>query len=130
MQKQCANTWCQASFEITDSDLAFYDKISPVFGGKKYAIPAPTFCPDCRLQRRMSFRNERKLYQRTCDLTGKPIISVYATEKPFKVYDQKEWWSDRWDPHTYGRAIDRKKPFFEQFQALLREVPIPHIHMD
>lgn len=79
---------CQASFDITDRDMEFYDKMSPVFGEKKYAMPAPTHCPDCRMQRRMSFRNERKLYRTTCDLTGKSIISIYHPESGYKVCDK------------------------------------------
>jgi hypothetical protein len=57
--------------------LEFYDKISPIFGGKKYSIPSPTLCPEEREKRRLMFRNERKLYKRKCDLSGKEIISVY-----------------------------------------------------
>jgi hypothetical protein len=68
---------CQSSFEITDKDLELYDKISPSFpspdslvsGLKKIQIPSPTLCPDCRQQRRLSFRNERNLYRRKCDAT-------------------------------------------------------------
>jgi len=64
VNKTCKN--CEASFEITDKDLEFYEKISPIFQDKKYFIPTPTFCPDCRQQRRLSFRNERKLYKNKC----------------------------------------------------------------
>lgn len=46
-------------FFVTDKDLEFYDKISPVFGGKKYAIPSPKLCPDERMRRRLSWRNDR-----------------------------------------------------------------------
>jgi Zn ribbon nucleic-acid-binding protein len=58
---------CNSSFEITDKDLEFYEKVSPTFNSKKYSIPSPTLCPDCRQQRRLSFRNERSLYKRNCD---------------------------------------------------------------
>jgi hypothetical protein len=76
---------CGGVFPITDKDLEFYDKVSPVFSGKKYGIPTPTLCPDCRQQRRLSFRNERKLYKRKCDATEREIISIYSPDKPFKV---------------------------------------------
>ncbi len=33
---------CGQEFAITDRDLGFYSKISPVFNGTKYEIPAPT----------------------------------------------------------------------------------------
>jgi hypothetical protein len=66
---------CNSTFEITDKDIEFYDKISPSFpspdsiesGLKKFSIPTPTLCPDCRQQRRLSFRNLRNLYKRKCD---------------------------------------------------------------
>ena len=57
------------SFAIFKSDLEFYDKISPVFNGKKYLIPTPRLCPEERQRRRLMFRNERKLYRRNCDAT-------------------------------------------------------------
>ncbi len=121
MQKNCKQ--CAQPFEITDEDLAFYDKVSPVFAGKKYLIPPPTLCPDCRQQRRLAFRNERKLYQRKCDMTGKEILSIYAPDSPFKVYDQDIWWSDKWDPMSYGREFDSTKSISEQLRALYRDVP-------
>ncbi len=114
---------CGALFPITDKDLEFYDKISPVFSGKKYPIPTPTLCPDCRLRRRLSFRNESKLYKRDCDATGKSIISAYSPDKPFKTYHQEYWWSDQWDPLSYGRDFDFNRPFFEQFAELQLAVP-------
>ena len=92
---------CSASFDITDLDLQFYDKVSPVFNSIKYPISSPTLCPDCRQQRRLSFRNEKNLYKRKCDLTQKDIISIYSPDKPYKIYEQSEWWSDRWDPLEY-----------------------------
>ena len=121
---------CSAQFPITDKDLEFYDKVSPVFSGVKYAIPAPTLCPDCRQQRRLSFRNERKLYKRNCDATGKSIISIYSPDKPFKVYHQDFWWSDKWDPLSYGKEFDFSRPFFEQFGELLLIIPRPNSDRD
>jgi hypothetical protein len=125
MQKTCAQ--CQALFEITESDLKFYDKISPVIAGEKYQIPPPILCPDCRLQRRLAFRNGRKFYHRKCDLTGKQIVSTYAPEAPYKVYDSDEWWSDKWDPLDYGLSFDFKRPFFDQFDELKHAVPRPNL---
>lgn len=114
---------CQSVFEITADDLAFYDSISPTFGGKKYAIPPPQRCPVCRLQRRMAFRNERKFYTRKSDLSGRTIISNYSPDKPHKVYDQDEWWSDQWDALSYGRDFDFNRTFTEQFKELVEAVP-------
>ena len=115
--------FCQSSFPITDKDLEFYEKVSPVFARKKYIIPPPTLCPDCRQQRRLSFRNERKLYKRKCDATGKEIVSIYSPDKPYTVYHQDYWWSDAWDPMGYEREFDFTRPFFEQFADLMGMVP-------
>ena len=92
---------CNIKFEITNKDLEFYKKISPKFNGEIFQIPTPTLCPGCRQQRRLSFRNERKLYKRKCDATGKDIISMYSPDKKFKVYHQDFWWSDKWDGLNY-----------------------------
>lgn len=119
--KKC--THCGVSFNITDKDLEFYEKVSPVFSGKKYTIPSPTLCSDCRQQRRLTFRNERNLYKRKCDATGKNLISIYSPDKVYRVYEQSEWWSDKWNPLDYGRNFDFSKNFFEQLDALSKEVP-------
>jgi len=119
--KTCKHCFC--NFEITDKDLEFYEKVSPIFAWKKYNIPTPTLCPDCRQQRRLSFRNERKLYKRTCDASWRSIVSIYSPDKPCKVYDQEIWWSDKWEPMDYWRDFDFSRWFFEQFDELMKEVP-------
>ena len=86
--------------------MEFYEKISPSFDGKRFEIPTPTLCPEERQRRRLSWRNERTLYKRKCDATGKDIISMYSPESPFTVYEQKERWSDNWNALSYGRDFD------------------------
>ncbi len=103
--------------------MEFYEKVSAMFGGKKYQIPPPTLCPDCRQQRRLTFHNERKLYQRKCAVTGRPIITTFAPGTGFIVYSNDFWWSDAWDATTYGREFDRSKGCFEQFYELFCEIP-------
>ena len=114
---------CKIDFSITDKDLEFYEKVSPVFNWKKYDIPTPTFCSDCRQQRRLAFRNERNLYKRTCDGAWKPIISMYKSGSPYTVYDMETWWWDSWDPFSYWKDFDFSKSFFEQFKKLSINVP-------
>jgi hypothetical protein len=123
MMQVCTNPWCQQSFEVTDGDLAFYEKVSPIFDDKKHRIPPPIFCPDCRMQQRMTFRNDRHFYHRQSDLSGKDLVAIYSPEKPYTVYDKDEWWSDSWDPRDYGREIDFSRPFFPQFQELRLSTP-------
>ncbi len=110
----CQN--CKKDFTIEPDDFSFYEKIK---------VPPPTFCPDCRLQRRMAVRNERNLYYRECDLCKKKIISMYSAEKPFPVFCQNCWWGDKWDPAKYGVKYDFSSPFFTQLEALLKKVPRP-----
>lgn len=126
MQKSCKK--CTQPFEITDEDVAFYEKISPTFANKKYPVPAPTFCPDCRRQRRLAFRNQHKLYLRPCDLCKKQIVSMYAVDIPHRVYCADCWWSDKWDGLDFGREFDFEKPFFEQFNELKLKVPHFALH--
>ena len=105
---------CQSSFDITDTDLEFYDKVSPIIGDKKYPLPSPTLCPDCRQQRRLSCRNETNLYSRACDATGKNIISIYSPDKPYTVFAADYWWSDSWDATDYGLDYDFNLSFFNK----------------
>ena len=116
-------TQCSAAFEVTKDDLTFYEKVSPVIAGKTYLIPPPTLCPDCRRQRRLTFRNERTLYHRKCDKTGKQIISIYAPDPEVIVYAKDEWWGDGWDAKSYGKEFDFSRPFFPQFRELQKKVP-------
>lgn len=123
MQRPCANGWCGKAFEVADEDLAFYDKISPVFAGQKYPIPAPTLCSDCRFQRRLAWRKEHFLKSRTCDSCKKSIISIHAADAPFPVYCLQCWWSDAFDPLVYGREVDLDRPFLGQFGEMMQSVP-------
>ncbi|MBI3626983.1 hypothetical protein HY224_02980, partial [Candidatus Uhrbacteria bacterium] len=105
---------CKKSFQIFPEDLEFYEKLG---------VPAPTFCPECRMIRRMAIRNEHTLYSRTCDLCGENIISMYAPDSPFVVYCVDCWNSDKWDPEKYARDYDFSRTFFAQFREFMEKVP-------
>jgi hypothetical protein len=120
-QKTCKQ--CQKEFTVEDEDLEFYKKISPTFDGKLFEIPSPTLCPDCRRIRRIVWRNNLHLYNRKCDLCSKQIVSMYSEDKPYEVYCQECWWSDKWDPLKYGRDFNPSHSFFDQFNDLLVNVP-------
>ena len=124
-KKSCKQ--CNSSFDITDKDLEFYDKVSPSFWWIKYSIPTPTLCPDCRQQRRLSFRNEKKLYRRKSDLDWEDIISIFSPENRCIVYSQKQWWWDDWDCLDYWMNYDNDNTFFEQLWKLI--LTVPHISM-
>ena len=121
-------THCKIVFQITDKDIEFYEKVSPSFDWRKYNISTPNLCPECRQQRRLSFRNERKLYKRKCDYSWKEIISTYSPDKKNKVYDQDIWWSDKWEALDYWIDFDFNKTFFEPFNDLIQDSPRKHIN--
>ncbi len=121
MQKQC--TKCTAPFEVTDEDLQFYDKISPVFNGVKYSIPAPTHCPDCRQQRRLAQCNERNLYSGVCKLCGDKMLTQYPPNSGVIDYCRECFYSDKWDPRDYGVDFDFSRPFFDQLYELKMRTP-------
>src|SRR3990167_1497216 len=93
--RTCQN--CKTSFIIEPEDFAFYEKMQ---------VPPPTWCPYCRLMRRLSWRNERTLYKRVCSMCGKSIIAMYSQDAAFPVYCRECWFSDAWDPLAYGREYD------------------------
>jgi len=124
IEKTCRQ--CNSEFTVEDDDLAFYKKISPTFDGKTFEIPAPTMCPQCRTRLKLSFRNESKFFKIKSILSGKELISQCSPETKFKIYEQAEWASDKWDPMDYGRDFDPSRPFFEQFYELNLDVPMPH----
>ena len=114
--KSCQN--CKKDFAITPDDFSFYEKIS---------VPPPTWCPQCRLKRRLAQRNERSLYKRKCDLCGDSIIAMYSPNKPYKVYCPKCWHGDGWDPLDYGREYDPSRSFFDQLKEL--QIAVPHLSL-
>ncbi len=107
---------CKIDFTITSDDQNFYKKIN---------VPPPTFCPDCRLQRRLSWRNDWHLFRKKEARNGQEIFSIFPEESPIKIYDKEYWNSDEWDPTSYGKDFDFTRPFFEQFKELLYAVPLP-----
>ncbi len=112
MQKNCQT--CKKNFEIRQEDITFYEQVKTA---------PPLYCPDCRMARRLVFRNERTFYKRLCDLCKKDMISLYEDKSPFLVYCHECWWSDNWDPKSSAQDYDPNKTFFEQFGELQKKVP-------
>ena len=112
--KQCQN--CQKKFIIEKEDFNFYEKIK---------VPPPTWCPECRLVRRLVWRNEHSLFRRPNGTPGTSSehISIYHPDAKVVSYDKEFWWSDKWDPCKYGKDYDFSKPFFQQFKELMEEAP-------
>ncbi|MEK7077294.1 MAG: hypothetical protein AAB967_03630, partial [Patescibacteria group bacterium] len=114
--KTCQN--CKVQFTTEPDDFSFYEKVK---------VPPPTWCPECRLKRRLIFRNFKTLYKRNSDRSMKPMIGMYSPQVPYKVYTHEEWWADDWDGLQYGIDYDSSKPFLEQIKELLYKVPLPDL---
>ncbi len=117
----CKN--CKQHFSIDQEDLDFLNRISPVINGNKFLIPPPTLCPECRLQRRLAFRNPIHVTWDKSALSGTPTLSAFVGDHPFSVITNAEWWGDSWDPLSYGRTFDFQESFFSQFQKLREAAP-------
>ena len=112
--RACKN--CKKDFVIEQEDFNFYEKIK---------VPPPTWCPECRMIRRMVFRDYRVLYKRKSDKTGEMIFSIFNPKSKFKIWEHSIWWSDEWDALDYGKEIDFNRTFLSQIKDLFFEVPLP-----
>ncbi len=74
--RNCQN--CRSEFSLRPDDLLFYEKIK---------VPPPTFCPDCRAMRRLTFWKKRDLFRKKEIREGKEIFSSFPEASPLKIYD-------------------------------------------
>lgn len=114
MNQTCAT--CNTGFEINSADEEYY---------KRREVPHPKNCPKCRLQRRLAWRNERKLFKRKCDKSGKDIISNLRPDAPVPVYHTDEWFKDDWQAPMLPN-FDFNRPFLDQWKELSRVAPRMH----
>ena len=108
---------------VTDKDLNLR-KISPTFAGQKYLIPSPTLCPDERMRRRLVEKRTKTLSRKMCQ-DGNQIISTIHMTKTIRSTIQKVWNSDDWNPFEFCSDFDFSRPFFPQFDALIKRTPKP-----
>ncbi len=110
--KICQN--CKKDFVIEPEDFNFYEKMK---------VPAPTWCPECRLIRRISFQNTWNLNWRICEKCGKKTLSMFSSTNKTKIYCQQCWWADDWDGTEYGMDYDPSRSFLEQVKELFDKTP-------
>lgn len=116
VKKQCQK--CRSEFFIEEQDLTFYVSMD---------VPEPTFCPECRLRRRLAWINLRKLYTRTLEGSPALVISMYTQDKAHYIVSDSEWWDGAFDMLQYGAPYDFSRTFFSQFHELLLRTPLPHL---
>src|SRR3989344_1805523 len=108
----CQN--CKKDFVIEPEDFNFYEKIK---------VPPPSWCPECRLIRRLSFQNTWNLNWRNCDKCGQKTMSVYAPEQKLTVYCSPCWWADDWDGTEYAIEYAPTRSFWQQMFDLSLKTP-------
>ena len=108
-------TRCNNDFILDENDFSFYEKMK---------VPAPKICPECRFKMRALWRNEMTLYSgRKCDMCGKSVVTMYNPKLPYKIYCYECYYSEKWDPKSYGKPYDFSRPYLEQLKEFLLEVP-------
>jgi len=107
---------CKKDFTIEPDDFGFYEKIK---------VPPPTFCSECRMIRRMNFRNARALYKRKVEHAEADVFSSFRPDSPLTIYEQSYWWSGDWNAMQQGRSYDFSHPFFTQLKDLMQKIPWP-----
>ncbi len=110
--KSCAN--CNKDFTIASEDFGFYEKMQ---------VPAPTWCPECRMVRRLSCANGWSLFWRNCDKCQKKMLSMFTPTQKITVYCQPCWWGDSWDGTEYAMEYDPSRSFLEQLKELSEKTP-------
>lgn len=68
---------CQKTYKLISQELKFYEQLS---------LPYPNYCSECRHQKRMSQRNPRRLWDRSCAKCGAVIQTSYSPDRPEIVY--------------------------------------------
>jgi len=93
--KICQN--CKKDFVIESEDFVFYEKMK---------VPPPTWCPECRLIRRLAYREERSFFKDKCERCKQDVVSLFAPGHSFPVYCSECWWKDDWSGTEYGEEYD------------------------
>jgi len=68
---------CGKNYKFINQEFNFYQKQN---------LPLPLFCPDCRHSARISQRGPRHLWPRNCEKCNREVRSVYAPDRPERVY--------------------------------------------
>ncbi len=113
--KICQN--CKVDFVIEAEDSSLYESLD---------LPLPEKCGFCRMKYLLAFFIHGRFRITTSALSGKRIITVLPESVPFPIYDKEEYFSDAWDPFSYGRDYDPSRSFIEQAVELQSVVPHPH----
>jgi hypothetical protein len=115
LSKTCVD--CKNEFVVDSGDLLLYEKVG---------LKIPEQCFFCRFKQYFAFWAFGKFRKGISDLSGESLITVLPTKPRYPIYKSHEWWSDTWDPFSFGQDYDSKRSFFEQLKELQEKIPRPH----
>ena len=121
--RKCKLTW--EEYPISEKEFEIKNR---VFWDLPYV--ETNYSPKSRNMFRMMRRNERYLYKRKCDITWKDIISVYSDDYKWKIYNFRDYNSDKRNPLDYSLEVDFSNDLMSQIQDFLFSVPKRSLHID
>ncbi len=108
---------CKEGFTIDSGDLILYEKIG---------LKSPKKCFECRVKQYLAFFVFGKFRKGISNFSGESLITVIPENARYPIYKSHEWWSDSWDPLSFGQEYNSNRPFFEQLKELQEKIPRPH----
>ena len=76
---------CKKNYRIIPREADFY---------RRFSIPIPSLCPDCRHLRRFAARGPNRLWKRNCNRCNAEFETNYAPDRPEIVYCESCYQSD------------------------------------
>ena len=98
---------CKKDFHISEHEKQLYEILE---------APIPTFCPDCRLKRRLAFNNLMTLHKVKCNFCGKDTFSIYPEDSGYKILCSECYWSDKWSAEDYATDFDESRNLLSSLQ--------------
>lgn len=118
MEKVCITSG--KKFTISDAEEKYCEE---------RGMPLPQQDPWERFRHIASFRNRINLFNTTCALSGRPMLSCFPPDRGYIVYDLDAYNSESWDATDFGMEYNPNKPFFDQFAELMHRTPIPNLYV-
>ncbi len=101
------------SFEITAKDIEMCRLLK---------MPLPKTVWWARMRQKRSFLGGFDLFRRSLP-DGRSIVTMYDPESFATFIPSEEWYSDTFDPFSYGIAIDPTQPFLTQWDLFSHGMP-------
>ncbi|MDD5770580.1 MAG: hypothetical protein PHE25_06420, partial [Candidatus Gracilibacteria bacterium] len=108
--------YCNDEFPLYDLEKNLLDK---------HGFCYPDFCPTCRFRMLYSYINDKHLYHRIDDLSGKNIISNITPEFDSQVYKAEDYKKMILDDYGLKFAKDIGEDIFSDFKKIYINFPKP-----